>query len=261
MKKYQEIYNDLKEKIRTNVYPAETSLPTEQQLQEMYQVSRDTVRKALAILTERGMIQKVQGRGSLVLKQELLNFPISGLTSYQELTDALQLQSDTAVVDLELITVNNNLSQLTGFEPFSKVWKIVRIRSIDGKVSVVDTDYLSSDIVPKMDKEIAKGSIYQYLEKELKLDISYAQKEITVDGEPVKLTPIEYNILLLLVKNQGKVFSIDQIYESIWNEDAIGVDNTVAVHIRHIREKIEINPKEPRYLKVVWGVGYKIEKL
>lgn len=87
------------------------------------------------------------------------------------------------------------------------------------------------------------------------------QKEVTVDGEPVRLTPIEYNILLLLVKNQGKVFSIDQIYESIWNEDAIGVDNTVAVHIRHIREKIEINPKEPRYLKVVWGVGYKIEKL
>ena len=86
-------------------------------------------------------------------------------------------------------------------------------------------------------------------------------KEVTVDGEPVKLTPIEYNILLFLVKNQGKVFSIDQIYERIWNEDAIGVDNTVAVHIRHIREKIEINPKEPRYLKVVWGVGYKVEKL
>ncbi|RGO48259.1 response regulator transcription factor [Dorea formicigenerans] len=85
-------------------------------------------------------------------------------------------------------------------------------------------------------------------------------KEVTVDGEPVKLTPIEYNILLLLVKHQGKVFSIDQIYENIWNENAVGVDNTVAVHIRHIREKIEINPKEPRYLKVVWGVGYKIEK-
>lgn len=86
-------------------------------------------------------------------------------------------------------------------------------------------------------------------------------KEVTVDGEAVKLTPIEYNILLLLVKNQGRVFSIDQIYEKIWNENAIGVDNTVAVHIRHIREKIEINPKEPRYLKVVWGVGYKVEKL
>ena len=86
-------------------------------------------------------------------------------------------------------------------------------------------------------------------------------KEVTVDGETVKLTPIEYNVLLLLVKNQGKVFSIDQIYDNIWNEDAIRADNTVAVHIRHIREKIEINPKEPRYLKVVWGVGYKIEKL
>ena len=93
------------------------------------------------------------------------------------------------------------------------------------------------------------------------LSIDDEQKEVTVDGEPVRLTPIEYNILLLLVKNQGKVYSINQIYESIWNEDAIGADNTVAVHIRHIREKIEINPKEPRYLKVVWGVGYKIEKL
>ncbi len=86
-------------------------------------------------------------------------------------------------------------------------------------------------------------------------------KEVTVDGEPVKLTPIEYNILLLLVKNAGRVFSIDQIYENIWNEEAIGADNTVAVHIRHIREKIEINPKDPRYLKVVWGVGYKCEKM
>lgn len=92
------------------------------------------------------------------------------------------------------------------------------------------------------------------------LAINDETKQVTVDGEPVKLTPIEYNILLLLMKNQGRVFSIDQIYESIWNEDAIGADNTVAVHIRHIREKIEINPREPRYLKVVWGVGYKIDK-
>ena len=92
------------------------------------------------------------------------------------------------------------------------------------------------------------------------LAINDELKEVTVDGEIVKLTPIEYNILLLLMKNQGKVFSINQIYENIWNEDAIGADNTVAVHIRHIREKIEINPREPRYLKVVWGVGYKIEK-
>lgn len=93
------------------------------------------------------------------------------------------------------------------------------------------------------------------------LVINDDQKMVTVDGEPIKLTPIEYNILLLLVKNPGRVFSIEQIYESIWNEEALGADNTVAVHIRHIREKIEINPKDPRYLKVVWGVGYKVEKL
>ncbi len=92
------------------------------------------------------------------------------------------------------------------------------------------------------------------------LTINDETKEVWVDDDLIKLTPIEYNILLLLVKNAGKVFSIDEIYEQIWNEEAIGADNTVAVHIRHIRVKIEINPREPRYLKVVWGVGYKIEK-
>jgi len=92
------------------------------------------------------------------------------------------------------------------------------------------------------------------------LEIDDDQKLVMVEGEPVKLTPIEYNILLFLMKHAGCVFSTEQIYESIWNEDALAADNTVAVHIRHIREKIEINPKDPRYLKVVWGLGYKIEK-
>ena len=87
------------------------------------------------------------------------------------------------------------------------------------------------------------------------------RKEVTLDGQMIRLTPIEYQILRLLMKNKGRVFSTSQIYEYIWKEDAIGAENTVAVHIRHIREKIEINPKEPRYLKVVWGVGYKVEVL
>ena len=94
------------------------------------------------------------------------------------------------------------------------------------------------------------------------LEINDDMKQVTVDGRIVeKLTPIQYNILLFLTKNKGRVFSIEQIYENIWNEDAINADNTVAVHIRHIREKIEINPKEPRYLKVVWGIGYKMEDI
>lgn len=90
------------------------------------------------------------------------------------------------------------------------------------------------------------------------LEIDDRCRKVTVDGREVKLTPIEYKILMLLVQERGRVFSISQIYESIWHMQAIGADNTIAVHIRHIREKIEKNPKEPRYLKVVWGNGYKV---
>ena len=93
------------------------------------------------------------------------------------------------------------------------------------------------------------------------LELNTSTKEVKVDGQVVKVTPIEFKILNVLLANKGRVFSIDEIYERVWNEESFNVENTVAVHIRRIREKIEINPKEPRYLKVVWGVGYKIEKL
>ena len=91
------------------------------------------------------------------------------------------------------------------------------------------------------------------------LCVNTEQKTVKVEGENVRLTPVEYKILELLVRNRGRVFSAEDIYSNVWNEDSIVGDNTIAVHVRHIREKIEINPKEPRYLKVVWGVGYKIE--
>ena len=86
-------------------------------------------------------------------------------------------------------------------------------------------------------------------------------KQVTVDGKDVKLTPTEYNILKFLTENKGKVYSIEDIYQKVWKDDYFASDNVIAVHIRHIREKIEINPKEPRYLKVIWGVGYKVECL
>ncbi len=124
------------------------------------------------------------------------------------------------------------------------------------------------ELVARVRSQVRRYTTLGSLSKESKsvyrvgdLVIDDQTREVTVDGDNIRLTPIEYKILLLLVQNPGKVFSIRQIYESIWNEDAVGVDNTVAVHIRHIREKIEINPKEPKYLKVVWGVGYKIEKI
>ena len=92
------------------------------------------------------------------------------------------------------------------------------------------------------------------------LELDAAAREVRVDGEPVKLTPTEYKITELLLKNAGRVFSIREIYEMVWNEEAYNAENIVAVHIRKIREKIETDPKNPRYLKVVWGLGYKIEK-
>lgn len=93
------------------------------------------------------------------------------------------------------------------------------------------------------------------------LVIDDESKNVTVDGEEVKLTPVQYKILKLLTANPGRVYSIDEIYEKVWQEAAFSPENTVAVHIRKIREKIEINPKEPKYLKVVWGIGYKVEKI
>ncbi len=90
------------------------------------------------------------------------------------------------------------------------------------------------------------------------LSLDTDHKQVKVDGEEVRLTPIEYRILELLVQNRGKVFSAEEIYRRVWREDSAVADNTIAVHVRHIREKIEINPKEPKYLKVVWGIGYKI---
>ncbi len=96
---------------------------------------------------------------------------------------------------------------------------------------------------------------FRFLETKLNEDTV----EVFVDGKPVKMTPIEFKILALLMKNPGRVYSADEIYERVWNEKAINTD-TIMVHVRNIRDKIEINPREPKYLKVVWGVGYKMEK-
>ena len=93
------------------------------------------------------------------------------------------------------------------------------------------------------------------------LEIYDETKQVIADGKEIKLTATEYNILKFLLENKGKVYSISQIYENVWNEESYGAENIIAVHIRHIREKIEINPKEPKYLKVIWGIGYKVENI
>lgn len=164
-------------------------------------MSRDTIRKALALLTDVGLIQKVQGRGSLVIKTEQVDFPVSGLTSYQELVDSQRLNSKTEVVSFELLTIDSTLAVLTGFNQYDKVWKVVRTRSLDDKVVVIDTDYLCHQLIPQLTQAIAEKSIYAYLEGELNFDIAYAQKEITVEPcntqeKKIMQTKDEYLVLI-----------------------------------------------------------------
>lgn len=124
------------------------------------------------------------------------------------------------------------------------------------------------ELIARVNSQIRRYTTLGSIKKEEKniyktgnLEINDDTKEVTVDGNKIKLTPTEYNILKFLTKNKGIVFSIEQIYENVWEDEAYGAENIIAVHIRHIREKIEINPKEPRYLKVIWGIGYKIENI
>lgn len=131
-------------------------------------------------------------------------------------------------------------------KPFNPLELIARVNAAIRR-------YVNTGAVPKETSD----KIYQSGELVLNDDT----KQVSAEGKQVKLTPTEYNILRFLLKNKGKVYSIDQIYENVWEEDSFGTDNIIAVHIRHIREKIEINPKEPKYLKVMWGIGYKIENI
>ncbi|MBP3235365.1 MAG: response regulator transcription factor [Eubacterium sp.] len=131
-------------------------------------------------------------------------------------------------------------------KPFNPLELVARVKSQIRRYTQLGTIAASSD-----DNILKCGGI----------ELNDSAKLVTVDGDEIKLTPIEYDILYFLMRNQGRVFTTGQIYEAVWNEDALGADNIIAVHIRHIREKIEINPKEPRYLKVVWGQGYKFEKI
>ena len=130
-------------------------------------------------------------------------------------------------------------------KPFNPLELIARVRS-----QLRRYNYLGSAAAERKSRVYRSGG----------LEIDDEARHVTVDGEEVSLTPIEYRILKLLTANAGRVYSIEQIYEKVWKEDAYNPENTVAVHIRRIREKIEIDPKNPRYLKVVWGVGYKVEK-
>lgn len=181
MKKYEQIFKLLKQDILNETYQIDDYLPSEHELVQTYKVSRDTIRKSLDLLQKAELIQKIRGQGSKVIKQAQIDFPVSNLTSYQELVQQHGINSKTNLIQLEKITVDKKLSNLTGFPEYRLVWRIVRQRVVDDIASVLDIDYLDKTLVPSLTREIAEQSIYVYLEEELGLRIAYAQKEITID--------------------------------------------------------------------------------
>lgn len=181
MKKYEQIYKDLESKIAKEIYKIDDFLPTEMALSEEYQASRDTIRKALTLLTKAGLVKKRQGRGTQVIKHHQILFPISELTSYQELVTFFNMDSKTNVIAIDKLIVDTNTSKLTGFQVNDIIWRVTRQRVVDGVASVLDIDYLSKKLIPTITREIAENSLYHYLEKELHLDIDFALKEVTID--------------------------------------------------------------------------------
>ena len=177
------------------------------------------------------MMPKLDGIKATIKIREEKNIPIILISAKSEDTDkilGLNIGADDYIT-----------------KPFNLLELVARVKSSLRR-------YVNLGTYKNEDKEVIKSG---------ELSMNLLTKEVLVEGENVKLTPIEFNILRLLLSNKGIVFSIDEIYEKVWKEQSFNAENTVAVHIRRIREKIEINPKEPKYLKVVWGVGYKVEKL
>ncbi len=173
------------------------------------------------------MMPKMDGIRTLMKLRESRNIPVILLSAKSEDTD--KILGLTAGAD-DYVT-----------KPFNPSELVARVKSQLRRYTTLGS----------MGKQLGEITIDG-------LSLNTEHKQVKVDGEEVRLTPIEYRILELLVQNRGKVFSAEEIYRKVWREDSAVADNTIAVHIRHIREKIEINPKEPKYLKVVWGIGYKI---
>lgn len=175
------------------------------------------------------MMPVLDGISATVQLRERYNIPVILLTAKSEDTDkvlGLTIGADDYVT-----------------KPFSPMEVVARVKSQLRR-------YTRLGSMPVQQNVLAIGGV----------EINDESKTVTVDGEPVSLTPIEYSILHLLMRNAGRVYPSSAIYEAVWNESSAGSDSTVAVHIRHLREKIEINPAEPRYIKVVWGQGYKFDK-
>jgi GntR family trehalose operon transcriptional repressor len=202
--KYLTIYNTIVEQIKNGELPPQTLLPSENELKDQYETSRETIRKALNLLSQNGYIQKVRGKGSIVIDISKFDFPVSGLVSFKELATKMGNEPKTIVNELSFMKPDGYIRQQLQLGSKDMVWKVVRTREINGEKIILDKDYLCSSIVPSLTEEICADSIYQYLENELNLSISFAKKEIVVvepNNEDRALLDLEGFHNVVVIKN------------------------------------------------------------
>ena len=183
MRKYDAIYQDLKEKIEAEIYAAGSLLPSESALQDMYQASRDTVRKALRLLKDDGFIQSQKGKGSTVINRQEYVFPVSGVVSYAELAAQFHLQTRTVVLTNHFATLPaKSFKDVDPTVEVKQMRLLKRVRYLENEPDIIDIDYLDPKVVPPIPESVAKDSLYAYLEGPVGLTIAYATKEITVEA-------------------------------------------------------------------------------
>jgi GntR family trehalose operon transcriptional repressor len=201
-RKYLTIYQDLVKKFQENKWQIGDLLPSENELSAEYKTSRETIRKALNLLSQNGYIQKIQGKGSVVIEQNKLSFPVSGIKSFSELTKKLQLNSRTIVHTIQRLDPDDKTAALLKSDKKESIWNVVRIRELDGEKVILDKDYFNEKHVPILSEEICAKSIYHYIENELGLVIGFAKKEIIVETpteEDRELLDLEgfYNVVVI----------------------------------------------------------------
>ena len=200
--KYLTIYESIVEQIKNGELAPQTLLPSENELKDQYDTSRETIRKALNLLSQNGYIQKVRGKGSIVIDISKFDFPVSGLVSFKELASKMGSKPETLVNELALIKPDGYIRQQLQLGGKDLVWKVVRTREMGGEKIILDKDYLYSSLVPGLTEQICADSIYEYLENELELTISFAKKEIVVvepTAEDRSLLDLEgfYNVVVI----------------------------------------------------------------
>ncbi|UII54743.1 trehalose operon repressor [Cytobacillus spongiae] len=202
--KYLTIYSDILEQIKARELEPNALLPSEHELKDRYNASRETIRKALNLLAQNGYIQKVRGKGSVVIAQDKFDFPVSGLVSFQELAQKLGQASHTIVHETSLVEPDDFLKKQLPVTDDDFVWKVIRVREIGGKKIILDKDFFHQKYVPSLTKEICEASIYDYLENQLQLTISFAKKEIVVEeptAEDRTLLDLEGFHNVVVIKN------------------------------------------------------------